>query len=128
MGSPRVQVSKTPELLATLAADEFVATFAGATRDRGRFAVALSGGRTPRAMLETLAARPIDWSLVHFFWSDERCVGPDDPNSNYRMARAALLSRVPAVVSNDLAVERVWRRVTSPVDRPQNVGEVGDNR
>ena len=119
MGSPRVQVSKTPELLATLAADEFVATFAGATRDRGRFAVALSGGRTPRAMLETLAARPIDWSLVHFFWSDERCVGPDDPNSNYRMARAALLSRVAPPQAN-------IHRMKGELDPPEGAREYSE--
>jgi 6-phosphogluconolactonase len=100
LGSPRIFVSETPELLATRAADEFVAACAAAITDRGRFAVALSGGKTPRAMLEALAARPVDWLLVHFFWSDERCVGPDDPNSNYRMAREALLSRVTPPQAN----------------------------
>jgi 6-phosphogluconolactonase len=93
-------VSETPESLATRAADEFAATYASALAEHGRLAVALSGGKTPRTMLEELAARSIDWRLVHFFWSDERCVGPDDPNSNYRMAREALLSRVAPPPAN----------------------------
>jgi len=66
---------------------------------RGRFLLALSGGSTPRRLYELLAKPPflegIDWSRVCVFWGDERCVPPDDPQSNYRMAREALLERVP---------------------------------
>ncbi len=57
---------------------------------RGRFAVALSGGSTPKAIYEGLISRKgasqIDWSKVWLFWSDERAVPPDHPDSNYRMA------------------------------------------
>ena len=64
----------------------------------GRFAVALSGGSTPRGLYGQLAAEPyrsqIAWEKVHFFWSDERCVPPEHPDSNYGMAWEALLSRV----------------------------------
>lgn len=68
---------------------------------RGHFSVALSGGSTPRALFKLLAddahqhtlARA--WPLTHVFWTDERCVPPLDPQSNYRMAQEALLSRVP---------------------------------
>ena len=70
----------------------------------GRFVVALSGGSTPKrlyALLATAAyAGRVDWSRVHVFWGDERCVPPDDPASNYRMAREALLSRVPVPEGN----------------------------
>jgi 6-phosphogluconolactonase len=66
---------------------------------RGRFTVALSGGSTPRALHTLLAAPPyrdqINWSRIEFFWGDERFVPPDDPESNYRMARETLLERVP---------------------------------
>lgn len=66
---------------------------------RGRFLLALSGGSTPRRLYELLAVSPMrevmDWSRVDVFWGDERCVAPDDPQSNYRMAREALLDRVP---------------------------------
>jgi 6-phosphogluconolactonase len=60
--------------------------------------VALSGGSTPRALYERLAVTPYPWSDVDVFFGDERCVSPEDPDSNFRMARDALLSRVPARV------------------------------
>lgn len=64
---------------------------------RGRFAVALSGGSTPKAIYERLAkqAHALDWSKVWLFWSDERCVPPHDPKSNYRMAMEAGLKGLP---------------------------------
>jgi 6-phosphogluconolactonase len=95
-----MDVVDSPPLLAERAADAFESACDAAIRVRGGFAVALSGGKTPRAMLETLGERPLDWSRIHFFWSDERCVPPDDPNSNYGMARAALLDRAEVPGSN----------------------------
>src|SRR5579859_4197039 len=100
MTGRRVVVAETPAELAAGAADEFEGTAMRAISAAGRFSVALSGGKTPRAMLEVLSSRKIDWSRIHFFWSDERCVGPDDPNSNYRMAREALLAKISVPASN----------------------------
>jgi 6-phosphogluconolactonase len=65
--------------------------------------VALSGGSTPRLMFQILAEQfrdEVAWSNIHFFWSDERHVPPDDPESNYRMAAEALLSHVPVTTDN----------------------------
>jgi 6-phosphogluconolactonase len=66
-----------------------------AVAERGQFALVLSGGNTPRRLYELLAAPPlrdeVDWPKVLFFWGDERPVPPDHPQSNYRMAREALL-------------------------------------
>ena len=104
MGATRVVKVADPQLLAERAADEFAMSASAAVRGTGRFAVALSGGKTPRAMLETLSTRTLDWRSIHFFWSDERCVGPDDPNSNYGMARNALFSKIGA---SDLNVHRM---------------------
>jgi 6-phosphogluconolactonase len=63
---------------------------------RGRFSLVLSGGSTPKALYHALAVRPghIDWSKTDVYFGDERCVGPDDAESNYRMAREAFLSVV----------------------------------
>jgi len=100
LAARRLVTVADPQLLAARAADEFAANASSAIRERGRLAVALSGGKTPRAMLEALSTRSLDWNSIDFFWSDERCVGPDDPNSNYRMAREALLSRIAVPESN----------------------------
>jgi 6-phosphogluconolactonase len=67
---------------------------------RGRFTLVLSGGSTPRALYALLASdelvSQIDWSRADFFWGDERCVPPDHPDSNYRMARESLLDPIHA--------------------------------
>ena len=93
-----VQVLPDAAGLARAAAEHFIDRASHAVAARGRFAVALSGGSTPRALFTLLATdafRPrIDWPHVHLFWGDERCVSPDDPQSNYRMTREALLDKV----------------------------------
>ena len=63
--------------------------------------VALSGGSTPKLMFQMLADQfrdDVPWDKIHFFWSDERHVPPDDPESNYRMANETLLSHVNGIV------------------------------
>jgi 6-phosphogluconolactonase len=68
-------------------------------RPNDTFALALSGGNTARAAYERLASAAgsqIDWWKVDFYWGDERCVPLDDPDSNYRLGREALLDRVGA--------------------------------
>jgi 6-phosphogluconolactonase len=93
------EVLPTADALMHAAAELWVAAAASAIGASGRFAVALSGGATPQRLYRLLADDPyvsgVDWSQVHVFWGDERCVPPDDPASNYRMAREALLARVP---------------------------------
>jgi len=82
----------------------FIAELAAqAIAGRGHFTIALSGGGTPRPIYARLAADyagRIDWPKVHVFFGDERCVPPDDPRSNYRMAHEALLARVPLPPGN----------------------------
>ncbi len=64
---------------------------------RGRFLLVLSGGDTPTRLFQLLAGdyrTQLDWRRTHIFWSDERCVSPEDPASNYGLARRLLLSHV----------------------------------
>ena len=72
---------------------------ASSTSEGSRFDVVLTGGSTAPAIYRLLAEEPfvsrIDWGRVHVWWTDERCVPPDDPRSNYRAAQEALLDRVP---------------------------------
>jgi 6-phosphogluconolactonase len=81
------------EALSGAAADELIELARAAIAARGRFHVALSGGSTPRRLFEVLAARPdaLPWAQVELWWGDERCVPPDHADSNYGMARAALI-------------------------------------
>lgn len=93
-----VSLYENPQELAAGAARDFATKAAEAIEERGRFAVVLAGGSTPRVAYELLArdfADEIDWDRVHVFFGDERAVPPDHEDSNYRMAREALLSHVP---------------------------------
>jgi 6-phosphogluconolactonase len=97
--------ANAPEL-ARGAAEYFVARSGEAVAQKGFFTVALSGGSTPKILFELLANpdepfhAQLPWSRIHFFWSDERHVPPDHPDSNYRMAQEAMLLHVPVPESN----------------------------
>ncbi len=81
------------------AASRVAAAGRAAMAERGRFTLALSGGSTPRELFRLLAMGEwmirVPWEATHIFWADDRCVPPDDPDSNYGVARATLLSRLP---------------------------------
>lgn len=100
-----IRIFDADDALFTATADAFESAARAAIADRGTFTVALSGGSTPRSLFGRLAAPPyrdrIEWRKIRWYWGDERTVGPDDPQSNYRMAREALLTKVdvdPAAV------------------------------
>ncbi|HAO93931.1 MAG: 6-phosphogluconolactonase [Deltaproteobacteria bacterium GWB2_55_19] len=86
-----------PEEMSRRAAETFLEAAERNIRGKGRFTVALSGGKTPEMFYELLGAEyadKIEWSKVHVFWGDERCVPPESPESNYNMAARALLSKI----------------------------------
>lgn len=85
----------TPELLVT---PDIAETAVRLFREARPRTLVLAGGETPRPVYRRLAAEKYDWDQVDVFFSDERCVPPDDPDSNYRMAGETLLSFVPARV------------------------------
>ncbi len=80
-----------------------------AVQSRGLARIAISGGITPKTMFELLAdaaqpfAKQVPWDKLDLYWVDERCVPPDNVESNYRMTSIALLSKVP------LAADRIHR-------------------
>jgi len=97
----------TPQELFEAAAEEVARTANRAAAERGRFTLALAGGSTPKSLytlLATNARTSLPWERTFFFWSDERHVPPTDPDSNYRMAQEAMLSKVPVPASNVLRV------------------------
>jgi len=114
MSPERIVVAERAHLVA--ATVEWIATaIADDVRSRGRCAVALSGGSTPRPVYERLAEEPfrsgIAWSGVEFYFGDERAVPPSDPRSNYAMARAALFDRLPG------GAARAYRMEAEHADR-----------
>ena len=94
---PRVLVFSEAEAVAQVAAGMVIEAAKMAVHERDRFLLALSGGATPRGLYEILASPACDsvipWAQTHFLWSDERCVPPDDPRSNYRLVEEAGLLR-----------------------------------
>ncbi len=102
-------VYDTPERVAQAAAEVFTKYAAEAATQRGVARIAISGGTTPKRMFALLAdpAQPFlkaaPWDRLELYWVDERCVGPDDAESNYRMTREQMLSKVP------LHAEKVFR-------------------
>ena len=119
---PILTVYDDLDAVAHAAADLFVAQAAAAAQARGVFRVALSGGSTPRRFHALLAAPPyrdrVNWLQVQFYWGDERAVPPDDPDSNYHMARETLLDalaispeqihRIPAESSDHAAAAAAY--------------------
>jgi len=97
----QMQIFADPKELARGAAEMFVARGVEAIAQRGTFMVALSGGSTPKLLYQLLAdpnepfRDRVPWAETHFFWSDERHVAPDHPDSNYRMTNEAMLAHVP---------------------------------
>lgn len=78
-------------------AEQFSAYFANLVKDYGTFHVALSGGSTPKLIFDVLAdsyGDTIDWSQIHFYWGDERCVSPTDEQSNFKMTQDHLFSKI----------------------------------
>jgi 6-phosphogluconolactonase len=100
----QVQIHEDGPAAAHSAAKEFAA-LAGEASAAGRpFRVALTGGDSPRELYRLLATpefvRSVDWSAVHLFWGDERCVPPAHPRSNFGMAWRLFISRVPIPPDN----------------------------
>jgi 6-phosphogluconolactonase len=94
-------VAQDAAALAQQAAQYFVEMVGEAVAGRGRARIAISGGTTPKAAFQLLAdpnqpwRSRMPWNDLDLYWVDERCVGPDDAESNYRMTREALLDHVP---------------------------------
>jgi 6-phosphogluconolactonase len=94
----RVHIFRSADELSSEAAADIIRLLQAPLSSRGVASIALSGGSTPRNVYEKLGATnyaaQIDWKKVHLFWGDERCVPPDTAESNYRMVKETLLSRI----------------------------------
>ncbi|MFQ5428192.1 MAG: 6-phosphogluconolactonase [Thermodesulfobacteriota bacterium] len=106
---PKIIVCKEGLELYSRAAAAFISLAQEFQQENGRFNVALSGGSTPLPLYSLLGSSPlcqnVNWSKVHFFWSDERCVPPDSEESNYGMAALNLLQKINAKEKNIHRIE-----------------------
>jgi 6-phosphogluconolactonase len=91
----RLSTFADPQAAAQAAAQEIADGLRDALEQRGMAHLGLGGGKTPRITYELLAGLLDDWSAVELWYGDERCVGPDDPESNHRMVAESLLARIP---------------------------------
>ena len=109
---PRVRTLADLDALSRAAADELAAFARDAVATRGTCSVALSGGSTPRRLFQLLAERgraALPWDDIELWWGDERAVPPDHADSNYRMAREALIEPLGIAASrvHRIAAERL---------------------
>jgi 6-phosphogluconolactonase len=91
----KLEVHRDDEAVARSAAAIVAADLRAAVASRGRFLMAVSGGRTPWRMLRMLAHESLPWPQVHLFQADERVVPADDPERNFAHVRASLLDHAP---------------------------------
>ncbi|MBI3166111.1 MAG: 6-phosphogluconolactonase [Anaerolineales bacterium] len=85
---------RNSEELSQFAAKSFIELANKAIAERGRFLISLSGGSTPMKLYAQLANETLDWSRVHFFWGDERCVPVDDPGNTYGVMRGIFFDKI----------------------------------
>jgi 6-phosphogluconolactonase len=104
MLNPEIKVVADLPAMVEEAAGRIAAEAIRAINERQKFSIALSGGNTPKPVYERLTREPyrsgIAWEKVQIFFGDERCVPPDSDQSNYRMAKEAMLSKLPIPESN----------------------------
>jgi 6-phosphogluconolactonase len=92
-----IKIFPSPYDLAISFAEEMVKMINDSVKERKPFTIALSGGTTPELLFKLLAkkfSKSVPWEFVHFFWGDERCVSPDNDQSNFGMTMKELLSKI----------------------------------
>ncbi|MHB1957417.1 MAG: 6-phosphogluconolactonase [Acidobacteriaceae bacterium] len=105
------QVEENSEAMSLTAADWIVSSVESSVRARGTARIAISGGSTPKRAFELLAdpahnfRKRIDWARLLLFFVDERCVSPESPDSNYRLAKETFLSKAPLPEENVIRIE-----------------------
>ncbi len=122
-----IEICASADEAAARVAELFLDAARTAQADRGSFTVALSGGTSPIPFFHRLACEAsnsgVDWSAVHVFWADERCVHPDHAESNFRLADELFLSRLPTPgatvhrVPGELPPDEAARRYEEELER-----------
>jgi 6-phosphogluconolactonase len=101
--NPLIRIFPAPYDLAEAFARELILLIKKAENNNNTFTIALSGGKTPKILFTILGdsfSKSVNWDYVHLFWSDERCVQPENTDSNYGMTRDLLLEKINIPESN----------------------------
>ncbi len=86
MSKPNLNIADSAETASTRCADFILVALSDALKRNSTATLAISGGTTPKLLFADLAKKMFDWSKVHIFWVDERCVPPTDSQSNFKLA------------------------------------------
>jgi 6-phosphogluconolactonase len=103
--SPTLRILKSPEAAADQCAAYILKTLAEAVESKKRATIAISGGSSPKLLFSVMAKAAFDWSHVHVFWVDERCVPPASSQSNFKLADDAWLTPAKVPLQN---IHRVY--------------------
>lgn len=119
-----LRISDSSEEAASQCADHILAALSESLQSQDKATIAISGGSTPKLLFADLAKKNFDWSKVHFFWVDERCVPPDSKDSNYKLAYDTLLG--PAAVPED-NIHRIMGELQPEEAANRYVSEIKDS-
>jgi len=119
--SPQLRIRQTPEQVAGACSQFILSTLAETLRSQPRATIAISGGSSPRLLFSDMAKADFNWSNVHIFWVDERCVPPADDRSNYRLAEETLLKPAKIQPQN---VHRIYGELPPNEAATRYVGEI----
>jgi 6-phosphogluconolactonase len=101
---PEIKIFQNPEELAIAVANDWREGAQQAVRSGNKFSIVLCGGSTPAMLYRCLSSeefwRSIPWNSVHLFWGDERCVPPEDMESNFRMVQELLIDHISIPAQN----------------------------
>ena len=121
----KIHIATDTDALIRTSAEIILQQLTEVLQKKNFFTVALSGGSTPKRLYTLLSNNDsylsqIQWDRIHFFWSDERYVPPDHRDSNYKMAKESMLSRVPVPEENIHRIKAENPDIYSVVEEYEN--------
>ena len=118
---PDVRVSDTAQEAAGDCSRYVTSALNQTVESEGRATIAISGGTTPKLLFADMAKASVDWSKVFFFWVDERCVAPDNKDSNYKLANENLFLPAHVPIAN---IHRIYGELPPPEGAARYVDEI----
>ncbi len=118
---PELHVDENLQDTAHACSQYILSLLAEALRSRGTATIAISGGSTPRPLFSEMAKARFDWSKTHVFWVDERCVPPDNKESNFKLANETLLGPAKIAPGN---IHRILGELPPPEAAQHYVADI----